>query len=76
MVMYARKDGSEVTPVVITGIDIPFGRLVMLLVKLTLAAIPAAAIVCVIWALLLAALWAIFGAAFLDGLRDLLPHFP
>jgi hypothetical protein len=47
---------------VITDIDIPFGRLIVIFVKFGLAAIPAAIIIAIIWALIAVVLTAIFGA--------------
>jgi hypothetical protein len=43
-------------------VDIPFGRLIVIFVKLGLAAIPAAIIIGIVWALVLLVLTAIFGA--------------
>ena len=51
-------------PVVISDIDIPFGRLVTFFVKATLAAIPAAIIVWVILMVMWFLMAAIFGLAF------------
>jgi len=47
---------------VLTDIDIPFGRLIVIFVKFGLAAIPAAIIIAIVWALILVVLTAIFGA--------------
>jgi hypothetical protein len=47
---------------VLSDIDIPFGRLVVIFIKFGLAAIPAAIIVAIIWGIILAILTAIFGA--------------
>ncbi len=47
---------------VLTDIDIPFGRLIVIFVKFGLAAIPAAIIIGIIWALIIVVLTAIFGA--------------
>jgi hypothetical protein len=46
----------EPTPIVITDLRIPFLRLVMFFVKVTLAAIPAAIILAIIFAVLAAVL--------------------
>ena len=51
-------------PVVISDIDIPFGRLVAFFVKATLAAIPAALIVWLILVVMWFALAMIFGVTF------------
>jgi len=52
-------------PVVVTDIDIPFGRLVAIFIKWTLAAIPAMIIVWLILAVITAFLGAIFGMGWL-----------
>ncbi|HQF30493.1 MAG TPA: hypothetical protein PLJ34_03520 [Hyphomicrobiales bacterium] len=49
---------------VVTDIDIPFARLVVIFVKLGLAAIPAAMIVGAVFALVMALLGAFFGGTF------------
>jgi hypothetical protein len=48
-------------PVVITDVDISFGRLVVFFFKAGLAAIPAAIAVSIVMAVVMAALGAIFG---------------
>lgn len=53
----------------ITGIDIPFGQLVVFLIKLAFAAIPATIIIAVIWSVLGMVLGALFiGSGMLDGM--------
>lgn len=47
--------------VVVTDINISFGRLVVLFVKFGLAAIPAAIILGIIWGLIVLALGGVFG---------------
>lgn len=47
--------------VVVTDIDIPFGRLVVLFVKFALAAIPAGIIAAIIMAVIMTILGGIFG---------------
>ena len=49
------------TRVTISDIDIPFGRLVVIFIKWSLAAIPAAIIVSIILSLLMAVLAGLFG---------------
>jgi hypothetical protein len=56
--------------VTVTNIKISFGRLIVLFVKLGLAAIPAAIILALIWGLVVLALGALFGG--LDSLNELL----
>lgn len=56
--------------ITISDIDIPFGRLVMILVKIAIASIPAAIIVWIIIAVALLILTAIFGQGFMNmGMR-------
>ena len=50
---------------VVTDIDIPFGRLIMIFIKFGLAAIPAAIIVSIVVSLVAFALSAIFGVGFM-----------
>jgi hypothetical protein len=50
---------------VVTDIDIPFGRLIAIFIKLGLAAIPAAIVVSIIVTLIGFALSAIFGTGFM-----------
>lgn len=57
------------TPTVITDIDIPFGRLVMILVKFALAAIPAYLMLLAIFLVI----FLIFGTVF-GGLAAVLQH--
>lgn len=52
---------SEKQPVQVVDIDIPFFRLMMIIVKVTLAAIPAAIIVTVILFIITAVAAAVFG---------------
>jgi hypothetical protein len=52
-------------PVVVIDLDIPFGRLVAIFIKWTLAAIPAMIIVWLILAVITAFLGAIFGMGWL-----------
>ena len=52
------NDDARVT---IARIDVPFGNLVMFLVKLSIAAIPAGIIVAIVWGILWAILAGIFG---------------
>ena len=47
--------------VVITDIDISFGRLIVLGIKFGLAAIPAAIVIAIIWGVIVMVLGAIFG---------------
>ena len=56
--------------VTVTNIKISFGRLIVLFVKLGLAAIPAAIILALIWGLVVLALGVLFGG--LDSLNELL----
>lgn len=51
----------------ITGIDIPFGHLVVFLIKLAFAAIPATIIIAVIWAVLGMLLGALFISSGITG---------
>jgi hypothetical protein len=55
-------DGSN--PVTIRDIDVPFWRIVMILIKWSIAAIPAAIIVALIYATLAALLGGVFVAIF------------
>ncbi len=50
---------------VITDIEIPFGRLILIMVKLVLAAIPALIIVWIIFFAIGLALSAVFGVSFM-----------
>jgi hypothetical protein len=52
---------SARTPVTVTDVEIPFGRLVVIFIKFGLAAIPAAIIVSVIVSLVMAAVAGLFG---------------
>jgi hypothetical protein len=52
--------------VVITGVQIPFGEMVMLIIKVVLASIPAYIILCIIFFILLLILGTIFGADFVS----------
>jgi len=47
--------------VTVVDIDIPFGRLVSILVKVAIAAVPAAIIVAVFWFIIAAVLAGVFG---------------
>ena len=47
--------------VVVTDIDISFGRLIVLFIKFGLAAIPAAIVIGIIWGLIMMLLGGIFG---------------
>ncbi len=49
------------TPVTITGVEIPFVRLVVIFIEWTLAAIPAAIIVSLIMGVIMALLAGVFG---------------
>ena len=49
------------TRVTVTDIDIPFGRLVLIFIKWSLAAIPAAIIVSIILSVIMALLAGLFG---------------
>lgn len=49
------------TPVTVSDIDIPFGRLVVIFIKFGLAAIPAAIIVSLVVSLVMMALAGLFG---------------
>lgn len=49
---------------VLTDIDIPFGRLIGILIKWGLAAIPAAIIVSIIFGIVMAIIFGILGAIF------------
>jgi len=65
------QSGAERT--VLTNIDIPFGRLVVIFIKFGLAAIPAAIVIGIIWAIILVILMAIFGAGMWStGVFDML----
>ena len=58
--LYHHKDapgGIPVNAAIISGVDIPFWNLVMLLVKIALASIPAGIIVLVVYAVSWAFLW-------------------
>jgi hypothetical protein len=50
---------------VLTDIDIPFGRLIVIIVKIALAAIPAMIIVWAIIAVIMVVLASIFGTGFM-----------
>jgi hypothetical protein len=50
---------------VVTDIDIPFGRLIMIFIKFGLAAIPAAIIISIVVSLIAFALSAVFGVGFM-----------
>lgn len=50
---------------VLTDIDIPFGRLIVIIVKIALAAIPAMIIVWAIIAIIMLILGSIFGTGFM-----------
>jgi hypothetical protein len=54
----AMADGNLVT---IRDIDVPFWRIVMIMIKWSIAAIPATIILVVIWALTMAVFAALFG---------------
>jgi hypothetical protein len=47
--------------VIVVDIDIPFGRLVSILVKVAIAAVPAAIIVAIFWFILAAFIAGVFG---------------
>ena len=47
--------------VIIVDIDIPFGRLISILVKVAIAAVPAAIIVAIFWVFLASILAGVFG---------------
>jgi len=51
-------------PTIVTDIDIPFGRLIVIFIKFGLAAIPAAIVVSIIVFLISVALSAVFGTGF------------
>lgn len=59
------------TPITVTDIDIPFGRLVVIFIKFGLAAIPAAIIVSLVVTLVMAALAGLFG-----GMGMMMGNFP
>ncbi len=56
-----RQDLVTAKKVVIKGIDIPFGDLVSLLVKISFAAIPAAIIVVIVWGIIMSFLGGLLG---------------
>jgi len=60
--MTDRETASGAQRTVLTDIDIPFGRLVAIFIKLGLAAIPAAIVVAIVWGIIVLMLTAIFGA--------------
>lgn len=66
-VAYGRGAGPG--EVVITGVNIPFGEMVVLIIKIMFAAIPAYIIMFVIFMVLFGLLGAIFGA-FMPGFLD------
>jgi hypothetical protein len=49
------------SPIVIRGVDIPFGDLVVLIIKMALAAIPAYIVLFIIFSIIFAILASIFG---------------
>lgn len=58
---YDPQGAESATPIVVTGIDVPFGDLVMLLLKIAFAAIPAAIILSIISAVLFGIISAVIG---------------
>lgn len=69
---YLHKESGRhlpVSAVVLTDIQIPFWDLVMLLVRIALAAIPAAIIVGFVWMVLYAIMYATIGGAIYGALR-------
>lgn len=62
--LYRRKDaagGVPVGAVILTEVSSPFWDMVMLLVKVAIAAIPASIIVFLVYLALWALLWSVFG---------------
>lgn len=71
--LYHHKDSGRpipVTAVVLTEVQIPFWNLVVLLVKLAFAAIPAAIIIAVVWAAIYATLYAFIGGAIFSAFHN------
>jgi hypothetical protein len=66
-------DGSN--PVTIRAIDVPFWRIVMILIKWSIAAIPAAIIVTIVYALIFALLGGL-AVGILDFLGMTAPELP
>lgn len=58
---YVPPTTGPLTPIILTGIDLPFGDLVMLFVKMGLAAIPAAILLTIIGAVIFGLLTALVG---------------
>jgi hypothetical protein len=60
----------------IANIDIPFWRMVAILVKWSFAAIPAAIIITLIYMAIAAIIWGALGLLGIGGLRQLLQSIP
>jgi hypothetical protein len=64
----AMSDTQQTTGIqrtIMTNIDIPFGRLIVIFIKFGLAAIPATIVVSIVFMLIVAALSMIFGTGFM-----------
>ncbi len=59
----------------ITDVDIPFGRVVAILIKWMLAAIPATIVVSLVWLLLVALVSLAMSGGDVSKLRELIPSF-
>jgi hypothetical protein len=59
-------DGAG-NPVTIRDIDVPFWRIVMIMIKWSIAAIPATIILIAIWVLVMTVFAALFGLAYGDA---------
>ena len=63
--MSEMQSATDTRRTIVSDIDIPFSRLVMIFIKFGLAAIPAAIVVSIIVSLIGVALSAIFGTGFI-----------